>query len=110
MRKITLKIPKLPVVAAAADSAGATFGPFGWAWSGEFPDTAIDPLTTDANMFYAAIATCPGAVAFSYADGPYNVAILTGAIYVGGASNSFTVFAFNAAGDQLGPIFGNVSD
>ena len=109
MRKFTVKIPRLPVAAPAADDAApdpgpGLFGPLGW----ELYNETIFELSVGFDIYSPGfiryvVATCPGAVAWR--SEPEGLVIgITGAGLVYEPEVNCSVYAISATGAELGPI------
>ena len=119
-RRVTVRIPLLPVVAPAADAApepAPTFGPIGWEWASQGDDgdeaaVFVPPLELlHVRAFNTAVATCPGAIAWRIDPefGPgagYKLYQLTGAAVLEAIDNdnASDLYAISATGAELGPI------
>ncbi len=114
MRKITVKIPRLPVVAPQAAAQDPTFGPLGWEWASQGDDgdeaAVFVPLLEllHVRRYNFAAATCAGAVAWRLDPEPPNYRLyqMTGAAIVQALESVGTanLYAISAAGAELGPI------
>jgi hypothetical protein len=118
MRQITVRIPRLPVVAPAPEpDSGVTFGPLGWEWASEGDngdEPTVFPVPLDlvhTRAFNFALATCPGAVSWRLDPAPspppdYALYSMSSAAIVQALTSSGTadLYAMSATGAELGPI------
>lgn len=117
-KRITVKIPRLPVVVPTPEAAEPVFGPISWEFATQ-GDDADDPEAFDPPLellhvraFNFACATCPGAISWRLdpeLSPPPDYALyqlINGAAMVQALTSSGTadLYAISATGAELGPI------